>query len=112
MVVAPYLCAVATTIELGLLRGLLTAIAVPETLDGMAVKVICETDKGRVLALIPRLMVGAPTDGVLDVPEARRLELFGSYTLDGEAFLDRRPSAARTRVTVSRANETIEAIAL
>ncbi len=78
-----YTAAVATTVPMLLLKGLVGTIrrtAPPGRLNTVAV---LETDKARVVGTIPRLLVGAPHPGVL-YGEARRLRLHGPYTLDGE----------------------------
>ncbi len=97
--------AVATTIDLAIAKGAFTAIAVPTDGQGFFAKVLLETHPGRIIRLIPSLMIGgvSTSPSVLDVPDARVLDALGSYTLDGELFIDRTPEGARrlTRVEAS-----------
>ncbi|MGM0575317.1 MAG: hypothetical protein ACQEXJ_06265 [Myxococcota bacterium] len=79
-----YTCVVASTVPMQLARGVVQTIdrtAERGTLEGL---VVTETDPGRVIRLIPRLMRGRPGSGVESVHRARRIELRGPYTLDGE----------------------------
>lgn len=82
----PYGCVVATTVPLTILRGMVTAvrhIAASGSLEGL---LITETDPGRLLGLIPGLMRARRSDHVRSLAGARRITLFGPYTLDGECF--------------------------
>lgn len=104
--------AVATTIDLAIAKGALTAIAVPTHGEGFFAKVLLETHPGRIIRLIPSLMVGsggAPS-AVMDVPDARLLEAVGSYTLDGELFIDRTPEGARRRIRAEASPFRIAAV--
>lgn len=81
-----YTAAVATTVPLQLVKGLVAVVrrvATPGTMNTVA---ILETDKGAIIQRIPQLMVGAPADGVLYGSGTRHLSLRGPYTLDGERF--------------------------
>lgn len=104
--------AVAATIDLGLMKGLLTAIRVPAGGTGFVAKVLVETHPGRTIAMIPKLMVGLPAAGVHDVNDAKSLVTYGGYTLDGELHLDRSPSGARRKVVVSVSPLRLRAVAL
>ena len=104
-----YCAAVASTIDLSLAKGAVTAIRTTSG-PGFFVKVVLETDKGRVIRLIPRLMVGGSHPAIKDVPDATELALSGSYTLDGECFIDRSPAGARCRLQVGRAPVALDAV--
>jgi hypothetical protein len=81
-----YTAAVATTVPLQLVKGLIASvrrIATPGTMNALAV---LPTEKSEVIRLIPSLMTGAPADGVLFRPAARQMALRGPFTLDGERF--------------------------
>lgn len=102
--------AVACTIELSLVKGVLTALRPPDDGSGFAVRLLAETHPGRVIRSIPQLMLGRAADGVVDVPDAHSLVASGCYTLDGELFLDRSPEGARRRLEVSPAGITLDAV--
>ncbi len=106
------LAAVACTIELSLVKGLITAIRPPGEGRGFAVRLLTETHPGRVIRSIPALMVGAPVPGVLDRTDAHELVSYGGYTLDGELFLDRSPEGMRRRVVVRAADVAVQAVRL
>jgi hypothetical protein len=112
LVFARYTCAVAATIDLSILKGVITALRVPEGASGFFAKVLLTLDKRQILRLIPRLMIGTATPGVRDIPAAQSLKLRGSYALDGECFIDRRPSASQSLMTVSRAPFNLRAVRL
>ncbi len=79
-----YTAVVASTVPMTLVRGLVVTlpdVAAPGTFDGL---LITETDRGRVLRLIPRLMRAHDTPGVEHLRGTRELALTGPYTLDGE----------------------------
>lgn len=79
-----YLAAVAATVPMTLVRGLVITLprsAAPGTMEGL---LITETDRGAALRLIPRLLRARPARGVETLRGARRLSLSGPYTLDGE----------------------------
>ena len=105
-----YLCAAAATIDLTLVKGVISAFHVPEASEGFFVKLVLETDKGRIIRLIPKLMTARADAQIADVPEAGTLTVQGGYTLDGECFLDRSPSGLRREVAVTRSPVTIEAV--
>ena len=107
-----YTCAVAATIDLSILKGVISALSVSEGSSGFFTKVLVAQDKGQILRLIPQLMTSIPTDAVKDFPEAQALKVHGSYTLDGECFIDRRPGASQGSVTVTRAPFNIHAVRL
>ena len=103
---------VAATIDLALAKGLFTAIQVPPNGHGFFAKVLLETHRGRTIALIPRLMLGQSDPRVRDFPDAHSLRVHGSYTLDGELFIDRSPSGSRRGVHVTIAERRVGAVAL
>jgi hypothetical protein len=107
-----YCCAVAATMNLSLMKGALTAVRAPEGRRGFVAKVITETDKGRLVRLIPKLMTGQPNPAVHDISEAGLLRVIGGFTLDGECFIDRSPTGSRQVVTVTRAPDVLHAIRL
>lgn len=106
-----YLAAVAATIDLSILKGLITAFRVPRGADGFFVKLLTETDKARIILLIPRLLFAMRHPAVHDMPTAERLQTVGGYTLDGEVFLDRSPRGLRRKITVSQAPFQVSAVA-
>ena len=83
---APYSVAVASTIDMTLLKGLVRTLHVPEGSPGFHAKLILETDKERLLAMIPDLMQERRHPRVLDVPSADELRVKGPFTIDGELF--------------------------
>ena len=81
---ARYTAAVAATVPMTLVRGLVVTlpdVAAPGTFDGL---LITETGRGRVLRLIPRLMRAGGGPGLQLLRGARELALTGPYTIDGE----------------------------
>jgi hypothetical protein len=93
-----YAAAVATTVPLQLVKGLVAAVrhvAAPGAMNALAVLPTAPED---LINLIPRLMIGAPADGVLR-RTSRRLALAGPYTLDGERF-DRHGEAREAALEV------------
>lgn len=107
---ARYLGVVCATIDLSILRGMLTAIEVPPAAPGFHAKVMLETHPGRAIRTIPQLMVGGHPESVRDVEGATFLEMTGGYTLDGEVFLDRSPRGQRRLIRVRRGAVDIEAV--
>ncbi len=106
-----YLAAVAATIDLSILKGVLTAVRVPEGGAGFVSKLLLETDKGRIIQLIPRLMFDLPHERVKNLPAVSSLSAVGGYTLDGEVFLDRSPRGLRRTLQVTRAPFEVHAVA-
>ena len=106
-----YLAAVASTIDLALAKGVLTALRTHGK-GGFSARILTETDPGRVIRSIPRLLIGGGGATIRDVPLARSLQLRGGYTLDGEVFLDRTPKGLRREVEVSIAPFQLRGIVL
>lgn len=106
-----YLAAVAVTIDLSILKGVIRAMRGSEDGQGFPVKLMLETDPAKVVRSIPHLMFERPHDAVCDVPDASRLVMTGGYTLDGEVFLDRTPRGLRRRIEVTRAPFQVHAVA-
>ncbi|MFT7621905.1 MAG: hypothetical protein ACI9WU_001070 [Myxococcota bacterium] len=106
-----YLAVVASTIDLSILKGTVTAIRVPQG-TGFVAKVVLETHPGRAIRLIPRLMFEQEDPRVHTMADPDEFEIAGGYTLDGEVFLDRSPSAQRRLISVRRADFEVPAIAL
>ncbi len=106
-----YLAAVASTIDLSLMKGAVTAIAVPPG-AGFVAKVILETHPGKAIRLIPKLMFERADDRVHTLQDPNVLEAVGGYTIDGEVFLDRTPRGQRRVVRVTRGDIDVPAIAL
>jgi len=53
---------------------------------GMNAVAVLPVDRGEVIRKIPRLMLGAPGDGLVYRPDVKRIALHGAFTLDGERF--------------------------
>jgi hypothetical protein len=106
-----YLAAVASTIDLSLVKGALTALKACSG-QGYAVRVLTETNPGAVIRSIPKLLVGAKHKSIIDVAEAGELKVFGGYTLDGEVFLDRTPKGQSRLIRVGLAPFRVQGIAL
>lgn len=81
-----YAAAVASTIDLTLMRGLVHTIHVSDGTPGFSAKLLLETHKARLVSLIPRLMRSKPHPRVLERESVQRLEVRGPFTLDGELF--------------------------
>jgi len=111
MITPTYLATVASTINLSLVKGALTALKVRSS-TGYSVRIITETKAGSVIRSIPKLLVGASHSSIVDVPEAGELCVYGGYTLDGEVFLDRTPAGQHRMIRVTSAPFHIQGIAL
>lgn len=105
-----YVGGVATTIDLSILKGVLTAIRVEPASAGFSAKLILETNTGRIIRMIPRLMFHLPHPQAPELAESSRLVTHGGYTLDGEVFLDRATRARAREVVVTRSNRVIQAV--
>jgi len=81
-----YTSVVATTVPLQLVKGAVATFRRMASPGGMNAVGVLPTDKGEVIALIPRLMVGAPARGLVYRQDVRRLVVQGAYTIDGERF--------------------------
>ena len=82
-----YGCAVASTVPLTLMLGLIRSMnrrARPGRMEGF---VITETDANRLVSMIPALLTGREHPAVAPVTDAREMTLYGPYTLDGERFI-------------------------
>lgn len=84
--VPEYMAVVASTVPLTLMLGLIATVPRPPNLGTLEGLVITETDPNRVISLIPSLMFGTPSEQVRSLAGARRVDLHGPYTLDGERF--------------------------
>lgn len=78
-----YSAAFATTVELSIARGLIRAVPASSR-DGFPSRVLVQTDKSRLLAMLPWLLRDAPHRDVHPSPHTHRIEAMGRYTLDGE----------------------------
>jgi hypothetical protein len=83
---APYSVVVASTLDMSLLKGVVRTLHVPEGSPGFHAKIILETDKARLVGMIPSLMRERRHPRVLDVPGAQEVRVRGAFTLDGELF--------------------------
>ncbi len=109
----PQYCAtVAATIDLSLIKGVLSAIEVQPNSTGIYTKCILETDPGRLIGMIPRLMTGRSHEKIQDFPEATHIQAFGGYTLDGECFLDRTSVDQPSPLLIDQAPTPIHAVRL
>jgi len=82
--IQPYAVAVASTIPLSILRGVICALPrlpPPGQLDGLVVKTDAPSE---IIRLIPAMMSAGEAPGLRNFRGAERLELQGPYTLDGE----------------------------
>ena len=84
--VEAYSAAIACTLDLAIAGGAIRTLRRAPGARGFHARVIRETRTGPLLRMIPALMRGVSLEAVLDVPEATRLHLHGSFTLDGECF--------------------------
>jgi hypothetical protein len=107
-----YCTLAAATIDLTLLKGMLTAFRVPANQPGFFSKLILETGTNKLIRLIPTLMTGGESPMVRDFPHTQRIRLFGGYTLDGECFLDRTSSGSQQSVLIERADTVLHAVRL
>ena len=107
-----YCSVVAATIDLTLIKGLVTAFRVPSEQPGFFSKLILETDTSNLIRLIPTLMTGGSSAMIRDFPNTEQLRMTGGYTLDGECFLDRSSMGAQQSVVVGRADTTLDAVRL
>ena len=80
---ASYSAAVVATCDLAVAGGAVRALAPPGE-RGFSARVITETRTKELLRMIPSLMRRGLPRGVSEFPQAERVELRGSYTLDGE----------------------------
>jgi len=107
-----YCCAVAGTIDLTIMKGAISAFKVGSQANGFFTKIVLETKPGAIIRMIPLLLMDQAHASIHDQPEAQRLQLYGGYTLDGELFLDRTPSASQREVVVTNAPFSLSAITL
>ena len=99
----PYSCAVASTVPLTLMLGLVRAMsrrARPRRLEGMVIK---ETDAIKLVSMIPALLFGGKHSQVVALEDATEMSLHGPYTLDGERFIHLDAAAAIRVVGSQRA---------
>jgi diacylglycerol kinase family enzyme len=82
----PYSVAVATTVDLELLGGAVRAARVDQAGGGFYVKIITETDKARLLALLPALLRNWEHPRVTERDGVESLAVRGPFTLDGELY--------------------------
>ena len=101
---------VASTVDLTLAVGSARSIRRPLHAPGFAVRVVWETDPPRFVRLIPALMSEGGAPGVDDFPVARRLDLFGPYTLDGECFSQPAVGADRLPLAVTESQVRLHAV--
>jgi len=83
---APYGAALATSIDMTLLKGWVQTAHVPEGASGFHVKLILATDPGDLFALVPTLMSQRRSKRVLEAAEVSTFRVKGAYTIDGELF--------------------------
>ena len=83
---APYAALVASTIDMTLLMGVVQTLHVAEGSPGFHAKLLLETDRERLIRMIPDLMRERRHPRVLDIEGATTAVVQGDYTLDGELF--------------------------
>ena len=84
---ARYAGAVASTVDLKLVRGWIHSLRVdPGAPVGFHAKVLLETEQSRMIGLMNKLFFNGSDPRIVDVDGARSLRVKGSYTLDGELF--------------------------
>lgn len=81
-----YTSVVATTVPLQLVKGAVATFRRMASPGGMNAVGVLPIDKGEVIALIPRLMIGAPAPGLAYRDDVHRIVVRGAYTIDGERF--------------------------
>lgn len=106
----PYLAVAASTVDLTLAIAAVRAIRRPLLAPGFHAKVVVEQSPKQLLAMLPAVMTERVPDGVVDMPNASRLRLFGPYTLDGELFHEPALAAQRLPLTVEVAAERLHAV--
>lgn len=80
-----YAAAIACSVDL-VINGGVRAVRRAPGARGFYARVITETRTTQLLKMIPSLMSEGKPAGVVDLPEASRLAVRGSYTVDGECF--------------------------
>ena len=80
-----YAAAIACAVDLVINGGVRAVRRAPDA-RGFYTRVITETRTTQLLKMIPSLMNEGRPAGVVDLAEASRLSLRGSYTIDGECF--------------------------
>lgn len=101
---------VASTVDLTLVIAAIRTIRRTLHEPGFAVRVVHETDPRRLVRLLPALMTERQAAGVSDLPRARRMDLFGPYTLDGECFSEPAFGAERLPLTVTESAQRLHAV--
>ena len=105
-----YTGVVASTVDLTLAIAAVRTIRRPLLRPGFAVRVVEETEPSKLVRLLPAMMSEHAVPGLRDFPEARRLALFGPYTLDGEGFSEPSLAAERLPLTVTASDERLYAV--
>jgi hypothetical protein len=104
-----YACVVATTVPMTLAGGFLGTFRAAPPQGALNVLVVTATETPDIIRTIPRLMLGRPAPGI-DFPEGvSRLELQGSYTLDGER-ITRVEGGAHARLRVRPSSVVLRGI--
>lgn len=95
---------VASTIDMKLVRGLVWALTMPPGATGFHAKVVRAKTPSEVVHLLPHLLWEIPHHSIVACPEARRLEISGDFTVDGELYSHRGP------LTIVAASQSFRAL--
>lgn len=106
----PYVAVAASTVDLTLAIAAVRAIRRPLLAPGFHAKVVVEQRPQQLLRMLPAVMTERIPEGVVDLPNASRLQLYGPYTLDGELFHEPALAAQRLPLTVEVAAERLHAV--
>jgi hypothetical protein len=77
---------VAATLDMKLARGMVWALTTSATSRGFHAKIIRGKSPGEMVRLLPHLLWELSHPMILSLPEARRIEVDGDFTLDGELY--------------------------
>jgi diacylglycerol kinase family enzyme len=95
---ARYGAAVASTVDLKLVKGWVHSLRLGETSDsGFHAKILLEAEQMGMIRMLPTLLRNGRDPRIVDVEEASRLAVKGGFTLDGELY----PQAPDAPVSVT-----------
>ena len=101
-----YGAVVASTVNLQLARGLIESLSIKDSPHGFSCKLILETNRTKLVSLIPSLLGNRTHRSLEDQHERTLMRVKGAYTLDGELFR----AEANETCTITREQHDIPAV--
>lgn len=83
-----YIAAVASTIDIKILRGLIKGLIVEKPVPGtMRLRLVEDVKVSEVIRRLPELVLGREAQGIVDLEAVKSIELSGDFSLDGETYM-------------------------